>query len=219
MNSIQAKIPKDWSEVTIGMFEQLQDYIKTLHKDDNTIETNIHVMSILSGLPYDTLKCMDIHSYNELNKRLSWMNDKPKLSVPKDKFTLNGKEYTAYLGPKTWTAAMFIDFKTVSSSDTMATPSRIISCFMTPKGKTYGSGYDPDEVWNDIKESMSVQEALSLSNFFTLQFRAWSGAILASLEKKLHKSLSKEIPEQELNSLMEKLKNARDSISAIGHMS
>lgn len=217
MEQYKITLPKSWSEVSISAFEELQAFLKTLKKDDNVYKTNIRMFSILSGVPYETLKNMDTNSYNECSKTLSFMNEPPKLYAPKTTYMLDNKPYKAYLGPAQWTAAQFIDFKTVASNDSLNhKTSRIIACFMSPEDCSYGYGYDPEELVNTIAEHMSVEEALSLSNFFTIEFRAFAGATLQFLEKKLQKSLSKEIPQQELSSLLEKLKAARDSISGSG---
>ena len=217
MKQYKITLPKSWSEVSISAFEELQAFIKTLKKDDNIYSTDIRMFSILSGVPYETLKDMDTNSYNECSRTLAFMSEPPKLYAPKTVYMLDNKPYKAYLGPAQWTAAQFIDFKTVASNESLThRTARIIACFMSPQDCSYGYGYDPEELVLTIAEHMSVEEALSLSNFFTIEFRAFAGATLQSLEKRLRKSLRKEIPQQELNSLLEKLKAARDSISGSG---
>ena len=217
MQQYNITLPKSWSEVSIQAYEDLQAFIKTLKKDDNIYKTNIMFFSILSGVPYETLKDMDTNSYNACSRTLSFMNEMPKLYAPAEFYTLNGKRYKAYLGPKQWTAAQFIDFKTIVSTESLdKKTARVISCFLSPEDCSYGYGYDSEQLVNTIADYMNVEEALSLSNFFMIEFRAFAGATLGYLEKKLQKSLSKEIPQQELNSLMEKLKLAKDSINAFG---
>lgn len=65
------KLPKSWKDITIS---QYQDLLPSALKGKNEIETVIHTLSVVTGMPKDEVRKLSLKEARELNKKLSFLN-------------------------------------------------------------------------------------------------------------------------------------------------
>lgn len=184
----QVKIPSGWNEVSLRMFNDLNEAMKKA--GGNPYQISLESISILCDIPLDEVKSWPVNSFKTsgLQEALKFVLEKPKKAIPSEKIKLNGKEYNVCLYPQKWTAGQYLDYTTVMSmenvSDQMA---RILACFIVPKGCEYGKGYDFEDLVNEINDNMDIETALGISDFFLLEFSSFVKALTRYSEKKIRR--------------------------------
>lgn len=83
------KLPKNWSQVTIGQFVNL---LPSSYKDMSEITANIHTLSILGNISKDEVRSMLVEDIKKKSSTLSFLDELPKEHY-KATFKLNGQRY------------------------------------------------------------------------------------------------------------------------------
>lgn len=110
-------------------------------------------------------------------------------------YVVNGKRYKALLNPLKLKAGQWIDYQNYVRSGSKL--NQILSVFLVPQYRTwtgwktysYGSGYDPVEVQNELQEHFLAEDAMALSNFFLRLSSQLATTIKNSLTRKKWKML------------------------------
>lgn len=87
------KLPKDWSEVTVGTYQKLVTVYKLHKKEAVPGELDRQFISILSNLAISEIEKFKMGEINEMKKRVAWAYvDIPETKLPLE-FDHNGKHY------------------------------------------------------------------------------------------------------------------------------
>lgn len=210
---MQITIPTKWEDVSVAKFDEL---VKASHNKDLTIaEREVKIISILTGLSVTEVMNLEAPSFQAISNSLNFLNTKPPKTLPKDKITLNGKDYHVDLYPKNFSAGQFLDYKVLAGEDIDKKTARLVACFLYPEGAQYNDGtYDVEEVVNTINEYMSVVEVTAYTNFFMIQYVAYANSLLEYSKRQVKKS--KVMSKQEKQEVLKNLDNAKASISSSG---
>lgn len=167
-----------WSDVTIGMYKRLLE----AQRDEDYSFT---LVSILEGTTLDKVLNMPIgQSLECLSALAEFIRTSPKDVRMKNKYELNGKVYHISSNPTDINTAQYFDFIN-TPKDIPEHLSAILAIFMVPEGKEYNTGYDLKMAMYDIENHMKIEDALSVCNFFYVQFRLFIQALTNRMKMEL----------------------------------
>lgn len=198
-----------YKTLTLGKFMELQ---KIDWASMEEIDVQVKMLSVLSDMDEDEILKLPLEEYSKMVNKTSFLLKQPEISknIP-DKIKINDKTYVLVKDIKKMTAGQYIDYQQyLAANDINFYLPYILSCFIIPKGKTYGD-YDVDEVVDMLKNNISVEEALSISGFFMKKFRTSIKAILFYLDWKIKKMMRKTKDE----TVKTKLMTARKAIVSL----
>lgn len=211
--NIEITVPTSWNEITLDKFEDIIGIYSD--KDLDLNQKEIKILAVLTGLSTEQIRSMSVGSYRKLLSTISFMKDPVEKRIPQDLIEIAGKRYHADIFPGNFTAAQFIDYKTIIEEDIDRKTARLLACFIYPEGSKYNDGsYSVDDIVDILNKNMKVPEVTAYTDFFILQWSAWSGAILEYSEKTLTKDPT--ISRDEKLKLKKSLTNARHTIQNIG---
>ena len=199
-------VPTSWSEISLETMDKIAEISNNSTYTDEQRETDI--IKLLTGITDDDIDNMNIVDYQKIINSLKFLNQPISKVLPKDSITLNNKTYSVLLYPSRMTAAQFLDYKTIMTSDMTHKTARLIACFVVPKGAKYADdSYNPDDVVNDIYKYMSIEYAYGLTFFFEIQYRAFATGILAYSIQEIKKD--KEMPQEMKSQVLKKLQEVK----------
>ena len=208
-------VPTSWSEISLEMMDKIAEISNNSTYTDEQRETEI--IKLLTGLTDDDIDNMNIVDYQKILNSLKFLNQPISKVLPKDSIELNNKTYSVLLYPSRMTAAQFLDYKTIMTSDMNHKTARLIACFVVPKGAKYADdSYNPDDVVNDIYKYMSIEYAYGLTFFFESQYRAFATGILAYSIQEIKKD--KEMPQEMKSQVLKKLQEVKAIMKNGGFM-
>ena len=199
-------VPTSWSEISLETMDKIAEISNNNSYTDEQRETDI--IKLLTGITDDEIDNMNIVDYQKILNSLKFLNQPISKVLPKDSIELNNKTYSVLLYPSRMTAAQFLDYKTIMTSDMNHKTARLIACFVVPKGAKYADDtYNPDDVVNDIYKYMSIEYAYGLTFFFEIQYRAFATGILAYSIQEIKKD--KEMPQEMKSQVLKKLQEVK----------
>ena len=199
-------VPTSWSEISLETMDKIAEISNNSIYTDEQRETEF--IKLLTGLTDDEIDNMNIVDYQKILNSLKFLNHPISKVLPKDSITLNNKTYNVLLYPSRMTAAQFLDYKTIMTSDMTHKTARLIACFVVPKGAQYADdSYNPDDVVNDIYKYMSIEYAYGLTFFFESQYKAFATGILAYSIQEIKKD--KEMPQDMKSTVLKKLQEVK----------
>lgn len=199
-------VPTSWSEISLETMDKIAEISNNSIYTDEQRETEF--IKLLTGLTDDEIDNMNIVDYQKILNSLKFLNQPISKVLPKDSITLNNKTYNVLLYPSRMTAAQFLDYKTIMTSDMTHKTARLIACFVVPKGAQYADdSYNPDDVVNDIYKYMSIEYAYGLTFFFESQYKAFATGILAYSIQEIKKD--KDMPQDMKNQVLKKLQEVK----------
>ena len=145
----------------------------------------------------DTIVSLTTSEFSTLLSQTTFLSTLPKVKI-QDTYTINGNEYEVFLTLKDMSVAQYIDFQTFYK-DQDKYFKELLACFLIPKGKKYGDGYDIQKVKDDIGNHLSIVDANSILFFFVLLYQSLTKAMLTySIRqmKKARKKMNKEEQEK-----------------------
>lgn len=185
----------------IGKYEQILGL-----RDDS--ENSLKVVGILSGYTEDELLHMPLTEYAVLRDAASFLFLLPEPGKVKDKYKV-GDWTLIPTAPKKLTTAQYIDFKELLKGE--ADKATLLACMLVPEGHEYGEGYDWDELCGAIRENLSVTEAESLRNFFTIRL-----VELMTDSLTYSRRLTRKVKDKETRTRLRKeLRSLRSTISGV----
>lgn len=196
----------NYKDLTIAKYQELYSVD---WEDMEEIDRQVTIVSILSDKTEEEVLNLPLAEYSKLASQTEFLAKEPEVKkrIP-NKIKINGKEYEVIREIKEMTAGQYIDYQQyLSLNDINKYLPHILSCFIIPKGKKYGE-YNIDSVVEEIRNNMSVEEALSIAGFFTRKFRTSTEAILLYLRWKL-KGMKRKTKDETVKN---KIETARTSL-------
>lgn len=202
---------KNWNDITIGVYNKLNKLLKFEPTDDvvmDELNLTIQILSVLCDVDEDVIGDLTRSEFAELAAQCAFLQELPKVKI-KDEYWINDKLYQVQFNVQDMTMAQYIDYQTfIKEQDKYM--SNILACFLIPKGKKYGDGYNLQEVVNDIENYFSIVDAHSVCFFFTLLFQSLTKVMLTYLVKKMKKGMKKMTQEEK-----EKTQEAIDHLNKV----
>lgn len=193
----------DWKSITINVYDKLQKKIKEVELGDdkniNALNQNIAILSVLCDVDEDTIASLSLDEFTALATQTKFLKDIPKVKI-ENKYKINGNDYEVWLDIQNMNMAQYIDFQTFYKKPD-ENLKQIIACFLLPKGKKYGDGYDIVKVVNEIGEHLSIVDARSIMFFFALAFQSLTKVTLSCLEKQIKREMKREKDREKVNKM------------------
>lgn len=184
---------KNWKEISVNTFKKLQANINNAEEDGdnmlNNLNKEIAMLAVLCNVDEDDIANLTQNEFSKLLTQTNFLADMPKVKVT-DKYRINGADYQVFLSLKQMTVSQYIDFQTFYA-DTEKYFCELLACFLIPKGKKYGEGYDIDVVVKDIGEHLSIVDANSILFFFALLYRSSIKVMLSYSVRQMKKLMKK----------------------------
>lgn len=189
-SDIKLKI-KSWRECPIDTYYKIVEVI-----EDEAIsngERDIKLISILCGVDEDKIWDMNITDVRQLISDMNWLNDfEFDRQAKYKKLVLDEKLYVIEPDLQKFTAAQYIDFQTLWAKKDLKTYfGNILACFIIPKGKKYGEGYDVQALANSIRRELDIITANEILFFSQNKFLNLIKAIRTYLKLNLIKNQRK----------------------------
>ena len=208
-------VPSSWADISLEVMDKIAEISNNNNYTDEQRETEF--IKLLTCLSDDEINNMNIVDYQKILGSLKFLNQPISKVLPSSSITLNGKQYNVLLYPSRMTAAQFLDYKTIMSSDMKHKTARLIACFVVPEGSEYADeSYNHDDVVNDIYKYMSIEYAYGLTFFFESQYKAFATGILAYSIREIKKD--KELPQEMKNQVLKKLQEVKAIMKNGGSM-
>lgn len=188
---------KSWKEISVNTFNKLKDIKVNSNDSLELLDSNIALLSILCDVDEDTIVSLTTSEFSTLLNQTAFLSTLPKVKI-QDTYTINGNEYEVFLTLNDMSVAQYIDFQTFYK-DQDKYFKELLACFLIPKGKKYGDGYDIQKVKEDIGNHLSIVDANSILFFFVLLYQSLTKAMLTySIRqmKKARKKMNKEEQEK-----------------------
>jgi hypothetical protein len=167
---MQIKLPRYWSQITIGQFINIEQARKY---SNDFIDQTIHIISILSGVPIEQVSMVNIVDVKEIHKSIGfiWKQEFPDYK-PEREIEVNGTIYRSDLDIRKITAAQYIDLVEFVKDEKkiISNIHNIMACFYIPKGQKYYQTPHA-EVADEFYNHMTIDKAYSTAVFFYLLYK------------------------------------------------
>lgn len=194
-----------YKDLTVEKYLQLQEVDWTSMEE---IDIQSTMISILADMDVDDVLDLPINEYRKMAAQLQFMTVEPKVKPRKiDKVKINGKEFYVLKDVKDMTAGQYIDYQSYIQQNDIKMLPYTLSCVIIPKGKKYG---EVDAI-EDIMQ-LSVEEALTIANFFMNKSRSLTRGTLLYLEwmmKKKAKKMKDETMKQKMEEAVKSIHSLR----------
>ncbi len=182
------KIAKNWNEITIGQFQQINTALKNY--PDNAITQAVWMLNALTDISREELLAMDYNqAFKPLMKKIGWINNSPLPTQLPKSFELDGEQYNLVYDMKQRTTGQFVDLAHLSTDSENIIPNlhQILAVLCIPKGQK-DHAIDFEQRAKHFQNKLSIAVAYPIATFF---LRLWLDSlphILTYLEKqKQHK--------------------------------
>ena len=167
----------NYRDLPLGVYEQI-----VAVKADDQLDTQVSVLSLLTGLSSRELLNLPIGEYSELANKARFLME-PPAALPRvaNCYLVGDFELVPSQDLRKVTAAQYIDFQAYAP-DAEHKLVEILSCFLVPRGCKYNDGYEITDVHAAIRQ-LSVADALALSAFFFKKYAALIRSTRISLER------------------------------------
>lgn len=182
----------NWKDLPLGAYKKITEI------DPQDEEGNLKVLAILEGKTLNDILNAPLTEVKEKVKKLDFLTKKPRKHLIKLKYKLGEKTYRFDCTTKSITTAQFIDFSQTAKEDLVGA----LSIFLIPEGKRYNEDYDLDDAKADIEKYLSVEEALSICDFFTTLSLHYLRRTLRKAKKALKQAKRDGIPTEEAEKMI-----------------
>jgi hypothetical protein len=170
-----------YDKLTLGRYEELLA-LRDRTEDEN--ELTLEVLAALSGKSVDELMEMPLDDYYKIRAGGAFLLTQPVPRRLRRTYRLGAWRLRPVRTVRKMTTAQFIDFQEWAAQEKRGM-AETLSCFLVPKGRAYGEGYDPAEVIGAIRERMPMRDAVALDAFFFGLSVKSTADTLRSLERRM----------------------------------
>lgn len=194
----------NYRKLPIGKYLRIVELCDTEMEE---IDRRVKIIGILADLTEDEVLNLPLPTFTEFSAKAKFLDGQcPENLIPAvaRSYQINGMVLLPVTDMRKITAAQYIDFQTFSK-DKEKNLVEMLSCFLVPRGCNYNEGYDILDVYNGIREEMSVAEVLALLAFF---FKSWAGSIRSTLFSSIKEAMrtgDKEMREKMMQRIRERL--------------
>ena len=200
----------NYKDLTLEKFIELHE-LDVYGMEEIDIQSNI--IAILADMDVDEVLDLPIAQYRKLAQQTAFMQTAPKVTPRKiTKVVIDGKEFKVLDKVENMTTGQYIDYQTYISKGEVTMLPYILSCLIIPKDEKYG---DSDTI--EYMKQMSVEEALTISNFFMNKSRSLTRSTLRYLEwqmKRQRRKMKDETAKQKMTETIERLRSLQNLLNA-----
>lgn len=144
---------KSWNDVSITDWKKLRDISE---ENISEAEKNVATLAVLCEVSEDELWDMPVGELQRLQNGIDWIGkfDFNKKASHK-RITIGGEKYNITTDLNKLTVAAYVDYQ-LYINDRDNHMGDILACFIVPEGKTYGNGYDVQELAKKIEDTVSI---------------------------------------------------------------
>lgn len=208
-------IKTSWRDVTINEYFDLREKLESVTSD---YEKEIVKIAFVNGFDEDDVWNMKISDVKRYQKNTLWLNN---FEISKDvKFKsikIEDEVYEINPDMQKFSVAQYIDFQNFFPKRTQKTNyiGNILACFIVPKGKKYGEGYDVAQLVNKINDNVDILTSNEIIFFFLKQY-LYSMKVMLTFFKyqmKILKLIGKKKNKEKIKAIEEKVKELEKNIS------
>lgn len=208
-------IKTSWRDVTINEYFDLREKLESVSSD---YEKEIIKIAFVNGFNEDDVWNMKISDVKRYQKNTIWLNN---FEISKDvKFKsikIEDEVYEINPDMQKFSVAQYIDFQNFFPKRTQKTNyiGNILACFIVPKGKKYGEGYDVAQLVNKINDNVDILTSNEIIFFFLKQY-LYSMKVMLTFFKyqmKILKLIGKKKNKEKIKEIEEKVKELEKNIS------
>lgn len=160
------KIAKNWNEISIGQFQQINTAIKNY--PDNAITQAVWMLNALTGKTREELLAMDFSKeFKPLMAELEWVNATALPTQLPKQFELDGQQYTLVYDMKQRTTGQFVDLAhlTTDPENIIANLHLILAVLCVPNGqKDHAIGFEQRA--KIFQQQLPIAIAYPIATFF-----------------------------------------------------
>lgn len=208
-------IKTSWRDVTINEYFDFRDKLESASSD---YEKEIIKIAFVNGFKEDDVWNMTISDVKRYQQNTLWLND---FEISKDvKFKnikIEGEVYNINPDMQSFSVAQYIDFQNFFPKRTQKTNyiGNILACFIIPKGKKYGEGYDVAQLVNKINDNVDILTSNEIIFFFLKRYLYSIKVMLIffKYQMKILKLIGKKRNKEKIKAIEEKVKELEKNIS------
>lgn len=156
---------KSWKDVKVGTYERM--LAADLNQDDP--DGIYKLVAVIYNISLEEIMELPLQETAALIKSVEPLQRRPKNVLVKPEYKLGDTVYEFKSEAQDITTAQYIDFNNTTKDP--AHMAELLAVFLIPKGKKYNKGYDFKKAVEDVRNYLSVPEALSMSDFFMFRWR------------------------------------------------
>lgn len=147
----------------IGVLQQIND-IDGLHCSDD--EKTFMATALLAGMDYNDFISLPLDEAANLVSQTAFVHYQPRQVKVRKEYQIGRRTYTLFRNIMEITTAQYINFQAIVGMGLDMHLPELMAIVLIPKGHKYGEGYDMEEVTEEIRDCMGVEDALSVADFF-----------------------------------------------------
>lgn len=202
---------KSYSELTLFQFSKLLELYKRTELSD--IERQTEKLSILSGMSPEELMKIPIVDYKVMSREAQFIeNTLPRVNrfVPRH-YSLGGFKLVPTMRFDNMTLAQSRNIQLFSKGG-IRNIAEFMSCLLVPKGMEYNVGYNISDVFEAIRDNLSVNETLTLFVYYWNHLKQALSTFLIYSKYRM-----KRASDEEKASLSESIHVLGENIRAMGN--
>lgn len=159
---------------------------------------SLEIYATLNGVSLEEIMEMPISQVSQMSSKAQFLAQQPTGLGDRvgDHYKVGKYDLVPVMDVQKMTTAQYIDFQTYAAQmEGGDMTAELLSCLLVPKGKTYATGYDIEDLRAALNEHLPVIDALNLVNFFlsSLQglirrFLTYSEGAVKRLEREARKT-------------------------------
>lgn len=208
-------IKTSWRDVTINEYFDFRDKLESASSE---YEQEIIKIAFVNGFNEDDVWNMTIADVKRYQQNTLWLND---FEISKDvKFKnikIEDEVYKINPDMQSFSVAQYIDFQNFFPKRTQKTNyiGNILACFIVPKGKKYGEGYDVAQLVNKINDNVDILTSNEIIFFFLKRYLYSIKVMLIffKYQMKILKLIGKKRNKEKIKAIEEKVKELEKNIS------
>lgn len=205
-------IYNSWDNLPIGKLNDVNNIINNneLTEDDKIIKLG----ALISNMDYEDFINLKIEDAQKIISQIKFLYEAPKNKKLVKNLKLDGINCKVIQDVSEITTAQFIDYNTLISNGNVSIP-EILSVFIIPQGHKYSDNYNKEEIVELISKYVSVEEGISIANFFIKKYKRLLMRTLLYSKVNLKMQLMKKLPQQtkeEIKSQIQQIKELQKEI-------
>lgn len=151
----------------ISVFQKIWD-IQSLHITED--EKIMKITALLAGIPEEEFFALPLVDARAFVSQTGFMYTEPHTSRrPNKVYNIGQHRYRLMRNVEEMTTAQYINYQAIVGRPVNEIIADLMAIVLVPDGKTYGD-YSTEEVVEEIRDNLNIEDALSIANFFIRSF-------------------------------------------------
>lgn len=199
-----------YDRLPISKFREIR---KLIAEGLDEVDTQAAVIGVLADMDPEDVLDLTLEEYGAMAGMTAFLTEPPR--VPKrvpDTVVIDGTKYRVIKDVRTITAGQYIDFQTyISRKDGDSALPEILSCFLIPEGKEYGTGYGIQDAIKAIDNNLPITMAKCMADFFYRGSLRLMDSMLCFSERRLRRTERKAATPE----LRKEIREARKAVTSL----